>query len=507
MILSDYCVGSEPAVLEMAACDACIAASDAQVVTLDPGHDHPFGPLLALEAALGSGSPGPLRTGIYGAQSPDNPLPPDAFGPCEALVRTLLARTDTKGLMLVVQQPEAWGADALVAAGYILRRLWRPGVAVIFAAPPGGIVPMCAIRDSMLRATQPELPVCASNPWSGGSGADALCAIGARLAARAALDEGYDAQAPRSAARLALIDGDDARLLEATRVLETRDPTGRDPALARRLRLLACHRRNDSSSAARELAQAAGASVPEEWVALDTALLAAILGDGDVHVAALGQCLDRAEERADPACLATAWIWRGAAEYLAGHFDMAQTAMWHALRLLDHIGEVTRATHVRLRLGKLLAASGEALAAAHIFEVAGDVALGLGDDTNFATALWEAASALEALGSAEQEPARDGPSWRRQRFERAAPSRHLAQRLEAERAIRARDPDRLATAFVHLAESQTGQERFETALLHARAARARHCDPRPSLQVALALAKRLSLEERPLAYLQLESAL
>lgn len=496
-----------PAVLSSAAATRLASSGQAQAVRLVPGTRHPKGPLLALEGILGLGDAGPLRAGIATAPSPDNPLPPDRFGPIEAVCECILARPADRRPLLIVEDMAAWPPDALVDLGYLLRRLARVGERAVFAAQVGEEEVTRRLRDALLFTDAPETPVLPGLDIAEAGMAGVFLATGAHIAARRSLEARHSGPASRDAARLYLVTGDDAALLPVLDGLEATSVATSNVAFARRLRLLAMRRRAGGGDALVADMEPVTEGSPPEWLALDAALYAVLTGDDRAHVAILDGLL-RDHPCGDPACLATALIWRGSAYYLAGTFDKAVTVMRRSVEVLDRLGEVRRARHVRLRLATLLSALGCLTEAISVFRAAAGPLLALGDGAGFATAHYEAEAAVIRLGDDPAKWAEEtAPLWIERWLQRTANAAFLSHRLAVERALQHSDQKGADTAAAALsAQAATEYQLFETALLMALAARLHGTDELGYLNMALQYAKLLPAEERPLALLRLDKA-
>jgi hypothetical protein len=494
----------------------------AERLTATPGNQHPFSPWITLAENHPRGQTllDRLTDRQDGVPTFDDPVLPDSKGTFEAVTQWVRAQAERNPLALYVMKPEQWGRDSVDLILYLTRRLETEPVAILIdvtgleGAPQWRQALVAMKREIGLTAMGSELATYAATGEAETEGCmSRLAACGAHHAVRALLGPEHEAETWTQAklrALLALDTRDDATVDRATTRMQLLASSGRKGALALRIRMLSLHRRGDKAGMLATLKALrcchADADLPRGWAFLDEAAAHSLTSPPQVHCAWLDRLIGLPDQEAPPSCRATGFIWRGAAAYRDGDASHATEVLSAALQILDRIGEFTRATHVRVRLGFLLSTLGRSAEAAGILRVAAEGAIALGDMATAAMAATEAACAAAADGEV--------PLMSRIALFQGWKSKHLAAAIRAaglhqKLAIHAALADgRLEAALEHanrLEEEASDRPnlRFEAALMRARIALRQGTFSRAHLDAAVALAGVLEEEEKPLARLRL----
>jgi hypothetical protein len=502
--------------------DQLVEKLGAERLTAMPGNRHPFSPWITLAENHPRGQTllDRLTNRQDGVPTFDDPTLPDPKGTFEAVAQWVRAQAEKNPLALYVMKPEQWGRDSVDLILYLTRRLETEPVAILIDAPglegaPQWRQALAAMeREIGLTAMGSQRGTCSATEETETGGCMLrLAACGAHHAVRALLGPEHEAEGwtqARLRALLALEAQDDATVDRATTRMHLLASSGREGALALRIRMLSLHRRGDKAGMLATLKALrcchADADLPRGWVFLDEAAALSLTAPPQIHCALLDRLISLPDHEAPPPCRATGFIWRGAAAYRDGDANHAAEALSTALPILDRLGEFTRATHVRVRLGFLLSALGRSAEAAAILRVAAEGAIALGNMSTAAMAATEAACAAAADGEA---PLRSQIAlfhgWKSKHLAAAIRAAGLHQKLAVHAALA---DDRLEAALEHASRleeeaSDRPNLRFEAALMRARIALRQGTSSRAHLDAAATLAEMLEEEEMPLARLRL----
>jgi len=368
-----------------------------------------------------------LQEGAPTGRDADNPLSPDPAGTYDAIsrwVRRLAAERPT----VLVCAVDRGTRDCFAALRFVLRSLDRDPVALVllaaarYAGSPweetiaelqqeiGVLTPDAAAGGSLQRPASrgPLVPLevglahCRTGALYTGTQmlVDTLSAITSEVTPPLLLAEAWQEVAMAS---LRLHDYDvcahaTARVLKLPVLCNAK-------RRARRTWMLALRQREDRVALAElfracesELAGGTLSRACAAWANLDLAL-ATSLGDSEDHEIFLERVLATPVEDVSRSCLAVAYIWRGAAHLMRGEIELALSCQEKGLVLLVELEEFTRALHVRVRVGAMLAGVGRFDDAAALLRQATRDAVAAGEFTMAAISAAEAAAAALAAGN------------------------------------------------------------------------------------------------------------
>jgi hypothetical protein len=491
-----------------------------------PLSDHPFSPWISITEGRAQGSrlADRLANGQRGVLTLDDPLLPDPRGASEAVFQWLSEQALEKNVILHILRPEHWHLDSIDTFLYLARRLETEHIAILADATALMRAPLWR---RVLETLKNEIGFSVESPQSHApDGPDPIdqvqtdgsikqfASCGAHHAARALLEREDLVRETWKIARfralLSLSAGDDAAVELATTRMSSLAPNSRARALSLRIRMLSMHRLGNVEGmvAAVEAARHchADSSIPRGWVCLDEALAHSLISAPQSHIRWLDLLLSLPDADVSLSCRATAFIWRAAAAYSRGEGTFAADALSAALPILDQLGEVTRATHVRLRLGLLLSALDRSADGARMLRTAAASAIALGDMNSAAVAATEAACAAATNG----EPALMAQvaafcGWKAEHVGAEIRAAKLHYQITAYAALASGRLDDVLDNASYLEKDAYDQPRlcFEAAILRLLVASRQRFPTKPYVHAVTSRSKMLGGEEQPLALIRL----
>ncbi len=491
-----------------------------------PRCGHPFSPWISLTEGRAQGFrlADRLENGQHGVLTQDDPLLPDPRGAFEAVFQWLGEQASEKSLILHILKPERWQIDSIDIFLYLTRRLETEHIAILIDATALVNAPLwrrvlATLKDEIgfsvmsPQSRAPDLPDPIDEVQIDGS-LTQFASCGAHHAVRALLEREDPVRETWKLAKfralLSLSAGDDAAVELATTRMSSLAPNSRARALSLRIRMLSMHRLGNVEGMVAILEAArhchVDPNIPRGWVCLDEALAHSLISAPQSHIRWLDLLLSLPDAEVSLSCRATAFIWRAAAAYSRGEGTFAADALTAALPILDQLGEVTRATHVRLRLGLLLSALNRFAEGARMLRIAAASAIALGDMESATIAATEAACAAAANG----EPALMAQvaafcRWKADHLGAAIRAAKLHHQVAAYAALASGHlVDVLDNAF-NLENDACDQPRlcFEAAFLRLLVACRQRFPIQPYVHAAISLSKMLGGEEQPLALIRL----